>query len=189
VGMSKFEDIIGKIESYEYTRDELKRLKSNASRPSKWTEFQKQKMLEAIEYALKHMPSGRSRKESREIIEDRGDYKIAREAMDGDPLIQKKLKELAGAISAVGGISEITVLKTQLRLYLHGKHFFAGVKGGGDVFWTSCREDHCVSSETIRSWKVMGLFEHSKIFDNPCIGLSASSLSTIKNALAVVRFD
>ncbi|MEQ3695005.1 MAG: hypothetical protein ABNH16_12530 [Thalassolituus sp.] len=187
--MSKFEDIIGKIESYEYTRDELKRLKNNASRPSKWTELQKQKMLDAIEYALKHMPSGISRKESREIVEDRGNYKIAREAMEGDRLLQPKLAVLADSISTLNGISDITVLKTQLRLYLHGKHFFAGVKGSGDVFWISCREDHCVSDDTISSWNVMGQFENSKIFDNPCIGLSASSVLSIKNALAAVRFD
>ncbi len=36
--MSKIDDILGKIESYEYTREELLKLKLNASRARTWGE-------------------------------------------------------------------------------------------------------------------------------------------------------
>ncbi len=184
--MSKIDDILGKIESYEYSRQELLRFKDNADRSRTWTEKEKQRLLSAIDYALSTMPVENNRKAAREIVEDKGNYKITREALDGDQLT--KLEALAAELASVAGVSDTTILKTQLRLYLHGKHFFAGVKKSGDLCWLSCREDHGVSQETILIWEKTGTVEHTKIFSSPCIGLTTDARHKLAAALSAVQF-
>ena len=184
--MSKIDDILGKVESYEYTKAELLKFKENADRSRTWTEKEKQRLLSAIEHALSTMPVENNRKTAREIVEDKGSYKIAREALDGDHLT--KLEALAKELASVAGVSDMVVLKTQLRLYLHGKHFFAGLRKSGDLCWLSCREDHGVSQDTISTWEEIGMVENSRIFNSPCIGLTANTRQALAAALAAVRF-
>ena len=185
--MSKIDDILGKIESYDYTRQELLKFKDNADRSRTWTKEEQQRLLSAIEHALSTMPVENNRKTAREIVEDKGDYVITREALDGDQLT--RLEALAAELASVSGVSDTTILKTQLRLYFHGKHFFAGVKKSGDVCWLSCREDHGVSQESISIWGEIGTVENSRIFNSPCIGLTANSRQALATALAAVRFS
>ena len=184
--MSKIDDILGKIESYEYTREELLKLKSNASRARTWGEEGKNKILVAIEHALEHMPADKNRKADREIVIDKGEYKISRGGRDGGNL--ERLEAIAVALSRVPGISDMTILKTQIRIYLYGKHFFAGLKSTPGACWISCREDHGLSEETISAWSEIGVVEKSKNYSNPCIGLRADSPEKLASGFAVVQF-
>ncbi|MAX85689.1 MULTISPECIES: hypothetical protein [Thalassolituus] len=184
--MSKIDDILGKIESYEYTREELLKLKLNAIRARTWGEEGKNKLLAAIEYALEHMPVDKNRKTDREVIIDKGDYKISRGGRDGGNLA--RLEAIAMSLSKVPGISDMTILKTQIRIYLYGKHFFAGLKSTANDCWISCREDHGVSEETISAWGEIGVVEKSKNYDKPCIGLRADSPEKLAAGIAAVQF-
>jgi hypothetical protein len=75
-------------------------------------------------------------------------------AYDADKnLFSPELIEIAEFHAQSNLIKDISVLKTQIKLYYKGRHFTSGTRAKKGVFWISCLDETKITDLTVENWK------------------------------------
>jgi hypothetical protein len=133
--------------------------------------------------------SGGGRKASTEVAEKRGGYNIMSSAFDSSGnLIKPELIEVAEELSTYNLVSDISVLKTQIKLYYKGRHFTSGCKPNKSVFWVSCLDETKITDQSVECWNNLGNVVGGTYFKTRYIAVEVDELHKLDIAFECVTF-
>ncbi|WP_156152863.1 hypothetical protein [Aeromonas sp. L_1B5_3] len=183
---ANFDKIIEKINSGKLTRKELENLRKNAI-----AKGGANVVVSACESMLAILPRPRSggSKPSSEVAEKRSGYNIMSSALDSSGnLIKPELIEVAEELATYNLVTDISVLKTQIKLYYKGRHFTAGCKPNKSVFWISCLDETKISDQSIECWKKLGNIVGGTYFATRYVTIEVNELHKLHTAFECVAF-
>jgi len=141
-----------RVKSGKLTRNELENLRKNALRIGG-----AEQVVEACDQILSKLPlakKGGIRKTSSTIAESKNGYNIMSSAFDTNgKLLKPELLSVADELVTNPFVKDISVLKTQLKLYYKGRHFTAGCISKGPTFWVTILDETKVTDSTIKAWE------------------------------------
>ena len=133
---ANIEKLVEKVNSGNLSRKELENLLKNAI-----AKGGAELVVIACEQMLAKLPKARTggaKKASYEIAEKRNGYNIMSSAYDSlGKLIKPELVDVAEELATNNLVTDISILKTQIKLYYKGRHFTSGCKPNKSVFWVS----------------------------------------------------
>jgi hypothetical protein len=184
---SKYEKIIEKVESGKLSKKELETLLKNATAKGGADD-----VIAACESMIASLPKSRvgsSARSSGAVSEKRDGYNIMASAINakGD-LYLPALIEVAEFHSKNNLITEISVLKTQIKLYYKGRHFTSGVRTKKGVFWVSCLDETKITDSTIENWKALGEIVGGTYFATRYVAVEVDDIDKLNNAFECVVF-
>ena len=182
-----FDKIIEKVNSGKLTRKELENLRKNAINKGG-----ADTVVSACDTMLATLPKQRSsgtRQTSSEVAEKRSGYNIMASAYDSNKnLLKPELVEIAELHVTNNLVSDISILKTQIKLYYKGRHFTSGSKPTKGVFWISCLDETKLTDQTIECWKKLGTIVGGKYFATRYIAVEVDDLYKLHTAFDCVAF-
>lgn len=184
---SKYAKIIEKVESGKLSRKELETLLKNAT-----TKGDGEDVVAACEAMIASLPkarSGTSKKSSAEISEKRDGYNIMASAFDEKGnLYSPGLIEVAEFHSKNNLVTDISVLKTQIKLYYKGRHFTSGIRAKKGIFWISCLDETKITDSTVESWRAIGKIHDGIYFSTRYVGIEVPDINELNAAFECVVF-
>ena len=184
---SKYAKIISKIESGKLSRKELEILLKNARAKGGGED-----VISACELMLSQLPKSRAgggRKASAEISEKRDGYNIMAAAIDEKGnLYSPELIEIAEFHSNNNLVTDISVLKTQIKLYYKGHHFTSGGRTKKGVFWISCLDETKITDSTVENWRKLGEIAGGTYFSTRYVAVEVDDLNKLNTAFECVVF-
>jgi len=130
----RIKNAIERARSGKLSKKELGNLRNNALRIGDAEEL----ILVCDEMLSKLPTRGKSggRKSSVDIAEKKDGYNIVRSAYTDDGILRKpELVGVAEELAKNNLVSDISILKTQIKLYYRGRHFTADCKPDKSLFW------------------------------------------------------
>ena len=185
---ANFDKIIEKVNSGKLTRKELENLRKNATNKGG-----ADTVVTACDEMLATLPKPRSgggaRQASAEVAEKRSGYNIMASAYDSNKnLIKPELVEIAELHATNNLVTDISILKTQIKLYYKGRHFTSGSRPTKGVFWISCLDETKITDQTIECWKKLGKIVGGKYFATRYIAVEVDDLYKLHTAFDCVAF-
>ena len=184
---SKYAKIIEKIESGKLSRKELETLLKNAT-----VKGGAEDVIAACKAMIDRLPktrSGKSKRSSGEISEKRNGYNIMASAIDEKGnLYSPELIELAEFHAKNNLVTDISVLKTQIKLYYKGRHFTSGVRVKKGIFWVSCLDETKITDSTVESWRDIGEIGGGTYFSTRYVTIDVDDLNKLNTAFECVVF-
>lgn len=184
---ANFEKIIEKVNSGKLTRKELENLRKNAI-----AKGGAEVVVSACDTMLATLPkprSGGGSKPSTEVAEKRSGYNIMSSALDsGGNLIKPELIEVAEELATYNLVTDISVLKTQIKLYYKGRHFTSGCKPNKSVFWVSCLDETKITDQSVECWKKLGNIVGGTYFATRYVAVEVNELHKLHAAFECVAF-
>jgi hypothetical protein len=184
---SNYEKIIEKVNSGNLSRKELDNLLKNAT-----TKGGAEDVVLACEKMLASLPQKKTtggKKASSEIVENRDGYNIMAAAYNPDKsLVTPELVELAEFHTKNNLITDISVLKTQIKLYYKGRHFTSGVRTRKGVFWISCLDETKITDGTVNTWREIGEVVGGKYFSTRYVAVEVNDIEKLNAAFDGVVF-
>ena len=184
---ANYDKIIEKVNSGIYSRKELENLLKNGL-----SKGGAEDVISACESMLSTLPNSRtgiSKKASEEIAEKRKGYNIMSAAFDSTGnLIKPDLISVAEELVTNNLITDISILKTQIKLYYKGRHFTSGCKPSKSVFWVSCLDETKISDKTVECWKNIGNIVSGKFFATRYVAVEVQELHLLHTVLECVVF-
>ena len=185
---ANFDKIIEKVNSGKLSRKELENLRNNAINKGG-----ADAVVAACDTILASLPKARSgggaRQASTEVAEKRAGYNIMASAYDSNKnLLKPQLIEIAELHVTNNLISDISILKTQIKLYYKGRHFTSGSTPTKGVFWISCLDETKLTDKTIECWRKLGNVIGGKYFTTRYIAVEVDELYKLHTAFDCVAF-
>ena len=178
--------LIEKIKNGNYSPQELENLRKNSKSRSV------DEVVSACDEMLsqsRKLSTGGGRKTQDEMAELRSGFVIMRSAYDADnKLLRPEMIKVAEELSRNQHVNEISILKTQIKLYYKGRHFTSGQRPQKELFWLSCLDETKITDSTVERWKKLGEVYRAKYFSTYYVGVNVEELSELHSVLNCVEF-
>jgi hypothetical protein len=123
------------------------------------------------------------------VAEKRCGYNIMSTAFDSDGnLCKPALIEVAEEIASYNLRTDISVLKTEIRLYYEGRHFFCGCKPSQSIYWISCNKK-TITYQTVDCWKKLGNVKGGHFFETSSVAIEVDELCKLRAVLECITFN
>ena len=178
--------LVEKIHSGKYKRKELENLRKNAI-----SKGSVEDVVIACDKMLASLPKPRSgaRKASSEVAEKCNGYNIMSTAYDPDGnLLKPGLVKVAEELATNNLVEDISILKTQIKLYYKGRHYTSGCRPNEAIFWVSCLDETKITDQTIECWKKLGTTNKGKYFSTYYVAVSVDELQKLHTVFDCVVF-
>lgn len=179
--------LVAKVHSGKFSRKELENLRKNAI-----SKGGAEDVVTACDQMLASLPKprgGGTRKTSSSIAEKRNGYTIMSTAYDSDGnLLKPGLVKVAEELATNNLVEDISILKTQIKLYYKGRHFTSGCKAHETIFWVSCLDETKITDQTIECWRKLGAIGKGKYFSTYYVAVAVDELHKLHAVFDCVVF-
>jgi hypothetical protein len=178
---------IEQIRSGNYSRQELETWRENASARGA------PEVVSACDEMLAKLPQPRGRRSAadhdHEVVESRVGYTIMRSAFGDDGNMRMPyLVPVAEELAKISNVSDVSILKTEIRLYFKGRHFTAGYRPKKKVYWLGCLNETKITDGTVKCWRSIGNVSRAKYFDTYYVVVELPEITQLHQALQCVGF-
>ena len=179
--------ILDNIANGKYGRKELETLLKNATKKGGHED-----VIEACNLALAAMPkkasSGSRANPAGAIAEEKDGYAIMVSAYGKTgELLKPELMPIAKELAMHALVEDVAIMKTQIRLYLKGRHMTAGVASKGG-YWFGLLDETKITDTTIELWEGIGEINRGIYFDTKYVNVRFDDLSDLHTAIDMVSF-
>jgi hypothetical protein len=141
---------------------------------------------------LSQLPKSRTgggKRASSEVAEKKDGYNIMASAYDTDnSLFSPELIEIAEFHAQNNLVTDISILKTQIKLYFKGRHFTSGARTKKGVFWVSCLDETKITDSTVERWKKLGEIVGGTYFSTRYVAVEVDDINKLNTAFECVDF-
>jgi hypothetical protein len=124
-----------------------------------------------------------------EVAESRPGYNIMRSARGDDGNLRMPyLIPVAEELAKNSHVSEIAILKSEMRFYFKGRHLVAGYRPKKKVCYLSCLNEVKITDGTVECWKGIGNVSRAKYFDTYYVVVELTDITQLHQALQCVDF-
>jgi hypothetical protein len=183
-------DIKKKVElvrSGTYSRQQLENLRENAGR------LGATEVVSACDEMLAKLPKLRARTtradRDQEVVESRSGFAIMRSAYDDQgELLKPRLVPVAEELARDPHVSDVAILKSEIRLYFRGRHLVAGCRPKKQKYYLSCLNETKLTDSTIECWKRIGGVSKAKYFSGFYVLVEVEEIPQLLEALQCIAF-
>lgn len=178
---------VEQVRSGTYSRQQLENLRSNAGR------LGVEEVVSACDEMLAKLPKSRGRPAGadidHEVVERRSGYSIMRSAYDDNSkLLKPHLVPVAEELARDPHVSDVAVLKSEIRLYFKGRHLVAGCRPKKQKYYLSCLNETKITDSTVDCWKSIGDVSRAKYFTGYYVLVEVKEITQLLAALQYIVF-
>ncbi len=181
--------LIEKINSEKFTRQQLENLRKNVI--AKGGTGAK-KVVSACESQLAALPKSRKGgggKSKDTVAETKNGFVIMQSAFNSTGhLLKPELVEVAKELSSNTLVTDVAILKSQIKLYYKGRHFTSGRRPNKEIYWLSCLDETKITDRSVDCWKQLGNVVRGKYFATHYVAVVVEELDELHTALNCVAF-
>jgi hypothetical protein len=85
-------------------------------------------------------------------------------------------------------VSEVAILKSEIRLYFKGRHLVAGCRPRKQKYYLSCLNETKLTDATIECWKGIGDVSRAKYFAGYYVLVEVKEIAQLPEALQCIAF-
>lgn len=180
-------ELIGKVNQGKFDRKQLENLHRNAVNREGAEE-----LALACEETLATMPKtrrGLTNNAAKKAAELSRGYSIIPHAVDEEGNLYKpELETLAKGLASVESITEITILKTQIKFHFQDEDFSAGAKSKGQIFWISMMDEVKLKPATEKSWSEIGTVKKGSYYSTSLLNIEFTEVEQVQKIMDSVVF-